>query len=378
MTPGSATPLDALLADRRVVVCCGSGGVGKTTVSAALALRGAGLGRKVLVCTIDPARRLANAMGIARLGDRERRVPPERLTAAGVLPGGALWAMMLDTKRTFDRLVERYAPDPASRDRILANGFYQNLSNQVMGSQEYMAMEKLYELREEGGYDQIVLDTPPTKHALDFLSASRRMSEFLDGSVVKWFLRPSILAGRAGAQAVRRGTRAVAEALDRLLGLSFIKDLSEFFQAFEGLFDGFRERARRVEEVLGSAETAFVLVTSPAPWTLAEADYFRGRLTERGMSLGAVVVNRVRADYGVNGTLSAADLARVPAQLAPLVPPLVASLEAHQALARGDARRLAALRERAGPEVPVATVPDFPTDVHDLEGLMRINAHLFR
>src|SRR5919197_465913 len=243
-----------LLEGKRVCICAGSGGVGKTTTSAAIAAGMAARGRKVAVLTIDPARRLANSLGLPELGNEERRVP-------GDFGDGELWAMMLDAKRTFDELVEWHAPDEQTRDAVLGNRIYQELSNAVAGSQEYMAMEKLHELHQEGRYDLLVLDTLPSRHALDFLDAPRRLSRFIDSRSLQLFTAP----GRFGLRVLGRGTGVVFSVLGRATGVDVLEDLSEFFRSFGGMVEGFRERAERVNALLGDSRSTFVVVTSPAP-----------------------------------------------------------------------------------------------------------------
>src|SRR5436305_6055508 len=248
-----------LLEGKRVCVCSGSGGVGKTTTSAAIALGMASLGARVAVVTIDPAKRLANALGLEELENEPRLVPAERLVGAGIEGSGELWAMMLDPKRTFDELIERHAPDERTRDAVLSNRIYQELSNAVAGSQEYMAMEKLYELHQEERYDLLVLDTPPSRNALDFLEAPERLSRFVDSRSLQLFLRP----GRLGLKVFGRGTGMLFSALQKVTGVDLLQDLSEFFQSFGDMAEGFRDRAARVNELLGDKRTTFLLVTSP-------------------------------------------------------------------------------------------------------------------
>ena len=240
--PSPAATLERALATKRILVACGSGGVGKTTTAAALALRAARSGRRVLVCTIDPSRRLATSLGLNQLSGKPRAIELSRL-APPPARGGALWAMVLDVKSTFDALVARHTPDAAARERILGNRFYRHISAALAGSHEYMAMEKLLELSADERWDLVVLDTPPTRHALDFLEAPDRLVDFLDTSVLRWFLRPYFVAGRLTLKVATR-TGAIAFRLaDRFLGLQFLQDLSEFFLAFESMYDGFKERA---------------------------------------------------------------------------------------------------------------------------------------
>jgi len=246
---GDAFRKRALL-EPRVTVCVGCGGVGKTTVAAAFALEAARCGRNVLVLTIDPARRLADALGVEELGNVPQMLPREILAQLGVPKTGCLSAMMLDMKRTFDDLVERFAEDAATRDRILRNPIYQHVSDALAGSVEYSAMEKVYELSEGGGFDLVVVDTPPAQHALDFLDAPRRLLEFLDSRLVQMLIHPAFAAGRFGVRLFQRGTQRMLHLIERISGVGFLEDISEFLLAFEGMAEGFRERAARVRALL--------------------------------------------------------------------------------------------------------------------------------
>ena len=355
--------LGRALRERHVVVVCGSGGVGKTTTAAALALHAARGGRRVLVCTIDPSRRLATSLGLSRLSGRPRAID---LSRRGARSGrGTLWAMVLDVKSTFDALVERHTPDAAARRRILDNRFYRHISAALAGSHEYMAMEKLLELSADPQWDLVVLDTPPTRHALDFLEAPDRLMDFLDTSVLRWFLKPYFAAGRLTLKvATRTGALAVRLA-DRFLGLEFLQDLSEFFLAFESMYDGFKERATRVHALLREPASGFVLVAAPAPLALEEALYFHRRLTEKEMPFLAFVVNRVHPDPGRGGAgTHGRRRARVPPGLASK---LVETFREQQTLARVERRAVARLEVDAK-ESPIL-IPEFEQDVHDLKGL---------
>jgi len=352
-----------------VCVCAGSGGVGKTTASAAIAAGMASRGKKVAVMTIDPARRLATSLGLPDLGNEERLVDPERLRAAGFDPRGELWAMTLDAKRTFDEIVERNAPDERTRDAVLGNRIYQELSNAVAGSQEYMAMEKLHELHQEGRYDLLVLDTPPSRNALDFLDAPKRLSQFIDSRSLQFFSG----AGRRGLGLVGRGTGLLFSVLKRATGIDLLTDLSEFFSSFGEMSDGFRERAERVDALLADSRTTFLLVTSPRHAAIQEAVFFHHRLLDAGLPFGGVIVNRMRdlsdaSDAG--GELEkqlGTELARK----------VERNLEDYVRLAERDRLNLGQLRKQIG-RTPMITVPDLPGDIHDIEGLARMDEHLFR
>ncbi len=348
-----------LLERKEVCIVAGSGGVGKTTTSAAVAAGMARRGRKVIVLTIDPARRLANALGLDALGNEEHRVQ-------GDFANGELWAMMLDAKRTFDELVEWHAPDAETRDAVLGNRIYQQLSNAVAGSQEYMAMEKLHELHQEGRFDLLVLDTPPTRNALDFLEAPRRLGAFIDSRALQFFSAP----GRLGLRVLGRGSGLLFGALRRATGVDLLEDLSGFFRSFGGMAEGFRERAGRVEALLSDSRTTFLLVTSPRRAAIDEAVFFHHRLLDSGLPFGGVVVNRMHpqapASAGEVDELLGEELGRKVAR----------NLEDFRRLAERDRLNLAALGERLG-RTPMIEVPELDDDVHDLDGLARMNEHLF-
>ena len=366
----------ASLAGRRLAICVGPGGVGKTTTAAALALARAMEGGRALVCTIDPARRLANALGLTALGNVEARIPAARLAAAGLRPKGELWAMMLDVKRTWDDLVSRHAPDAARRDRILGNRLYQQMSSALAGSQEYMAMEKLHELAVDRDYDLIVLDTPPTAHALDFLDAPVRILDFLGDEAARAFLAPVLGAGRLGLRLAQLSGAYAARMLARFTGQQALADLGEFLQSFQGMYDGFKARAAEVRALLGRPEVGFVLVTSPSELAIAEVLAFHDRLAAERMPVAGLVVNRLAPDLwpGENPLPAPDDLApflpagaRSSARLPEL---LAAELAEHQALVHGERAALApALARVVG---ACAMVPRLEADVHDLAGLARL------
>jgi anion-transporting ArsA/GET3 family ATPase len=297
MAPQKGKGLESFILDRRICVCVGSGGVGKTTVSAVIALHAALMGRKVLVLTIDPAKRLANSLGVSELDNEERRIPLDDFTKASEGEKGQFWAMMLDMKRSFDMLVERYAPDEKTVEKIYSNRLYKYFSTSMAGTQEYSAMERLHHLYESGKYDLIVLDTPPTAHALDFLDAPNRMAEAVETSALQWLYKPSLAARKFGFGLFNIGTSYVLKTLTKFTGGEMIEELREFLFNFRYLFEGFRVRARKVREVLGSDEAVFFIVTSPDPMTVDEARFFRDRLSEEEIPFGGYVVNRVHAPY---------------------------------------------------------------------------------
>jgi anion-transporting ArsA/GET3 family ATPase len=368
----AAGALAKALATRRIVVVCGSGGVGKTTTAAALAVRAARAGRRVLVCTIDPSRRLATSLGLTQLSGKPRTIDVKRL-APPPAPGGALHAMVLDVKSTFDELVTRHTADEAARERILGNRFYRHVSAAVAGSHEYMAMEKLLDLAADERYDLVVLDTPPTRHALDFLEAPDRLLDFLDTSTLRWFLKPYFVAGRLTMRVATRTGAAALRLADRFLGMQFLQDLSEFFLAFEGMYAGFKERAQRVHALLRDPAAGFVLVSGPSALALEEALYFHRRLSEKSMPFVAFVVNRVHTDPARE--TRSRRRAAAPGVAPELAEKLAATLREQQVLAAVERRSIARLevdtREKA------LLVPELEQDVHDLRGLAEVGELVF-
>jgi anion-transporting ArsA/GET3 family ATPase len=355
------SPIREALETSDVLITVGSGGVGKTTVAATLALRAAMEGQGSLVCTIDPARRLANALGLQALGNAETLIADDTFAQAGLAPLAPMRAMMLDMKRTWDEVIERRAP-PDKRDKILNNRFYQALSTALAGSQEYVAIEKLWELRTQRDYPLIVLDTPPTAHALDFLDAPNRILDFLDNDAAKWLLTPALAAGKFGLKLFNLGGSYVAKTLSRFTGTETLQQLADFMLNISGMNEGFRERAHQTRALLEAETTSFVLVTGPMPERLDEALYFHTLLLQNKMRVAAVVVNRVHAP--VPDELWA-EVARLPA---PLRQKFEDTLKENDHLARQDARGIARLREACG-STPLVLVPRFELDVHDLAGL---------
>jgi anion-transporting ArsA/GET3 family ATPase len=362
-----------LIAGKRVCICAGSGGVGKTTTSAAIAMGLAAQGLRVAVVTIDPARRLADALGIELVGSDPRRVDPARFEGHGLEIRGELWAMMLDPKRTFDELIERLAPDERARDEILANRIYREISSAVAGSQEFTAVAKLYELHQSGVFDAIVLDTPPSRNALDFLDAPDRLTSFLDGRALRMILAPSGLA----AKVLGRGTNVVFSVLRRVTGVELLEDLRGFFGALSGVLEGFRERAAGVKLLLADPATTFLIVTSPEREPVEEAIFFRGKLREAGMPFGGLIVNRVHP-LGAGGEVEV-DEALLAAELdgdAALARKVARTLAELRILARRDAASLAHLREALDEREPIV-IPQLDGDVHDVDGLVALHRHLF-
>ncbi len=383
--------LASLVAERRILVCVGSGGVGKTTTAASLGLAGARAGRRTLVLTIDPAKRLANALGLETLGHDQQAVPKEKLLpvieAIGGAPAktGTLHAMMLDQKRAFDEIVARYASDPAARDRIYKNRIYQQISARLAGSHEYAAMSKLYEIAQEGRYDLIVLDTPPTANALDFLDAPERVSGAIDSPAIQWLTKPYLQAGKFSLKTVGLGAAFVLRRLARFVGSEFLEDMAKFFVEFNAILGGFRERAQQVFDILRRPDVGFVLVSSADPMSVDECIYFYDRLMSSKMPLGAFVVNRVHpsgppeigreeliAKLGARPELrgySADDVVQVAADLD-------RTYREFQALAEIDKREVGRLATRTGNQAPIVQVPFFDRDIYDVEGLSAMVRYL--
>jgi anion-transporting ArsA/GET3 family ATPase len=389
--------LERLLATKEIVIFCGSGGVGKTSVAAAAALTAATrLGGKVLVLTIDPARRLASALGLEGFGNLEKQVPAEALKAAGLEPRGELWAAMLDTKRSWDDLVLRHAPDEETAYRILENRLYTNITGRFVQSHDYIAMERLFEIHATGAYDLIVIDTPPTRNALDFLDAPKRMAEFFGGRLLRWLTMPYRMGGRRGTRVLNVASRPFYQLADRILGSQFLQDIAEFFVNFQSMYDGFVERARAVEGLLHDRRTTFGVVTTLEGAPLREAEFFCDQLIAHKYHLGALILNKTLPDYllSPDGGRAAEFLS---AEAGPVAEALAADLPTRSELADtertarvlrtiGDsfrnfavvAKREAELRGELArqPEV-VATVPNLEVDIYDLAGLARIGGHLF-
>jgi anion-transporting ArsA/GET3 family ATPase len=372
----------SVLERHRVVVCVGSGGVGKTTTAASLALYAALSGKNVLCLTIDPAKRLANSLGLNAMTGEEQLVAPELFTQAGLKPSGSLRAMMLDTKRTFDELVERYASSKERAQRILSNRLYQYISTSLAGTQEYMAMEKLHAVRQDTSYDLIVLDTPPTTNALDFLDAPEKLVNAIDSPAMRWFMQAFSGAGKFGLGLVGRGAGMVMRGLAKFTGGEFLDSVAHFIGDINDLFGGFTERARAVENALRSSDVAFVLVTSPDPLAVQEAVFFADKLSEHGMRQAATVINRVTPllaePHGSQREVHEALSRRVPGGLneALLEEKLWQALDDERVRAvtdRGEVERLHALTKNRGLYVEV---PAFEEDVHDLKSLARVSQHL--
>jgi anion-transporting ArsA/GET3 family ATPase len=370
--PKRSSDLAQRLKGKRVCICLGAGGVGKTTTSAALGFGLAARGQKVAVVTIDPARRLAAALGLGELSGEPRQIDPALLAAAGVAAPGELWAMALDVKRTFDEIVTRLSPDARSREEILSNPVYRELSSAVSGVQELGAVTKLYELYSEYDFDVIVLDTPPSRNALDFLEAPENLLNFLDGRALKVFLAPGGLAARLFG----RGTGLVFAIFARVTGVDMLGELSTFFRSLSGILDGFGERTRGVAALLHDPATSFLLVTSPEPEPAREAEFLADKLAAAEMVRDGVIVNRVHL-HGLEGHSAE----EVQAVLAPdlgesLARRAAGNLADFDVLVNRDRDTIARLRRDLDEPDPVI-VPHLDEDIQDLAGLARIAGYLF-
>jgi anion-transporting ArsA/GET3 family ATPase len=387
-SPRRAGSIEALLASKEIAIACGSGGVGKTTTAAAIATMAAVRhGGKVLVVTVDPARRLASALGLDGFGNVERQVEPDAFKSAGVRARGELWVAMLDTKQSWDDLVRRHAPDRETAVRILSNPLYQNISGKFVQSHDYIAMERLYELHSEGNFDLIVVDTPPTRNAVDFIEAPRRMADFFSSRLLRLLIAPY------RSRMINLAARPFYQVADRVLGSQFLEDIAEFFILFQTMYSGFVERATAVERLLKDRRTTFVVVSTLEAAPVHEAEFFVQVLTAKRFHLGALILNKVLPSYLLDEEAErrAARLCDDSSELAQR-DGLAALLETdEEQLARvlaevGEnfrnfavvARREAAERQelRVRPEV-VATVPEFEGDIHDIEGLLRLGEQIW-
>ena len=377
--------IEQLLAAKEIVVTCGSGGVGKTTTAAALAAMAAARhGGKVLVLTVDPARRLADALGVHALGNDASRVPASAFSDAGTPARGELWAAMLDTKQSWDDLVREHAPDRRTARRILDNALYENIAGRFVQSHEYIAMERLYDLHRGGDYDLIVVDTPPTRNALDFLEAPERMAEFFSSR----FLR--VLTAPARSRVVNFASKPFFTVADRVLGSQFLLDIAEFFSLFQTMAPGFVERAQAVSRLLRDNRTTYVVVTTLEAAPLHEAEVFVRAITAKGFNLGAVVLNRVLPDYllderaGVAASTMANDASGVAAalvdagddrvQVARVLTEVAESFLRFQVVAQREAEQRS---ELAVATDVVVSVPYFETDICDLAGLLRLGEQVW-
>jgi anion-transporting ArsA/GET3 family ATPase len=389
---GGAPSIESLLATKEIVVFCGSGGVGKTSVAASSGVAAAThMHGKVLVVTVDPAKRLADALGIEGIGNVERRVPPEAFAAAGIQPRGELWAAMLDTKQSWDAIVMRHAPDEETAHRILDNRLYESLTERFVQSHDYVAMERLFDIHQTGKYDLIIVDTPPTRNALDFLDAPARMADFFGGRLLRWLTAPYRVGGKRGARVLTMASRPFYQVADRILGSQFLQDIAEFFLNFQSMYDGFVTRSRAVEALLHDKRTTFVVVTTLEDAPLREGEHFCDELVKRDFHLGALVLNKTLpgAVFGPAGAAAAAELradaSRIAPRLTALGPDADLDATARVLTTIGTAfenfavvaRREEELRHelRTRPDV-VVDVPTYADEISDLAGLARIAEHL--
>lgn len=354
------------LLDSQIIVCTGSGGVGKTTISAAIALQAAAQGRKTIVVTIDPAKRLADSLGIEKLSNAPKRIPAAQFEKAGLAPA-QLDAMMLDTKTTFDELVLNNARDPERAKRIISNRFYQAISGALSGTHEYMAMEKLWELHSKGEYDLIVIDTPPTRNALDFIDAPKRMTSFLEGRLLKWFLLPAIGGGKGLFKITNFAAVAFLKAVQKIIGAQVLADTAEFFANFEGMYEGFKRRAQEVLDLLGDESSSFIVVTAPADHVMEEALFFASTLESYGLPVKGLVVNRVHPKFSIDYEGEAGSEA---------IQALLAVGRRFEQLNQREDMALARL-EKTIPEERRARIPYLNTEVTDLAALHQVATHLF-
>lgn len=389
--------LDELLAQSKLVICVGSGGVGKTTTAAALALQAACEGRQVLVITIDPARRLANALGLDAIGNQETAIDPMLLAEAGAESTGRLFAMMLDTRTTFDELIARVAPDEGTRERILKNNIYQQISSAISTAQDVMAIEKLFDVYSQGRYDLIVLDTPPMKNALDFLEAPNRMTRFLDDKIIKWFIKAPPSGPLSLGHRLMQSTGAVAyKLLSYIFGNEFLADLNEFFVNFKDMTLGFRIRSEKVAEILRGKTTSFVIVCGPGTTSVEDARHFASQLRERQLKAGGLIVNQVRSwkerPFSDDSVLSPEERdwmatgwrevvgEGIGSALA-LQSALLDRLERHYrwSFERSvqDQRAVTELRRLLGVGTSFSVVPRLFEEISDIPGLLKLNSHLF-
>ena len=369
------SPLRELLQNKEIVVCAGAGGVGKTTMAAAIGLHAALQGKKAAVVTIDPARRLASSLGLEELSNEPSRISQEKFESAGLAPSGELYAMMLDTKTTFDEVVLQYAPTRAQAERIIANRFYRNISSTLSGTHEYMAMEKLYELYGTGAYDVIVIDTPPTRDALDFLDAPKRMTDFFESRILQWFLIPT----RGGLMRFANAAAATfLRMVKRIVGAEVLEDTAEFFANLEGMYEGFKQRARDVARLLRSNVTSFVVVTSPMEDAVKDATYFASKLDEAGFPFGALIVNRVHPRYGDGIDLRPRQLRRLEqgGPDARLLAKLLRNEVGFMRLVRREESNLQGLARKI-PHWQWAVVPYLEQEAVDLPGLVAISEQLY-
>lgn len=358
--------ISSLIKNKNLLIICGSGGVGKTTVAASLALKSALTGKKTLVLTIDPAKRLVTSLGLNELSDRPQKVGKN-------LP---LYASMLDSKNTFDKLVEQYAPTASVRDSILKNIIYRELSGMVSGSQEYMAMEKLYEFVTSGEFEMIVIDTPPTIHALDFLEAPEKMMKFLDHRILGLFLKPSLFLGRKAFSFLEKGSRFILDAFEKVVGHSFLRDISEMLASFQGLLGGFQRRAKEVAEIFKDPKTVFLLVSSCDEKSVDECRLFLQKLEDKDFEVGGVLFNRVTPDFKKTEKEKKEDelvLAKTFGK--PMAEKIMAQFRFLEKKAAQEAVCRKKVTSMLASQQFEAILPVFEDDIHDLKSLERLASY---
>ncbi|OGQ16878.1 MAG: hypothetical protein A3B70_01815 [Deltaproteobacteria bacterium RIFCSPHIGHO2_02_FULL_40_11] len=358
-----------LLKEKKMLVIGGTGGVGKTTLSCALALKAAKLGRKTLVLTIDPAKRLATTLGLDIKRDEPQKVKMD--------PPAPLWAMVLNTQKTFDALIRKYAPSQEITDKILSNRIYQYLASSMAGTEEYMALEKLYELHETKAFDFIVLDTPPTQHAVSFLNAPDRLTNFLDENTMKWFLKPSFKAGKLGLKLFSSGSKIFSKVLERVTGLKILQDLAEFLISLQTFYQGFKERTQKAKTILSHTDTSFFIVTHPETTLLQQALTFQEHLLQKNIHMDAILMNRVTSTIPLSpeekDEMDALDIQKFSKS-----DQMVFDIfQSYENLAQSEKKEIQAFQEQLPKDVHVFEIPFFEEDIYDIKGLNRLNLHIF-
>ncbi len=392
-TDNNSASLNACLKEKRILICVGSGGVGKTTTSAVLAIQGALLGRKSIVCTVDPARRLANSLGVASLEDEAKFIDPERFRSVGLEPLAPMSAMMLDMKNAFDRMVARYTDDLEQRKKILNNRFYNYFSSSLAGAQEYSAMERLHELYCANEYDLIVVDTAPTAYALDFIEAPQRMIRAIESGAFRWLASRGKESPKFSLGLLRLGAGYLIKVLSVFIGAAFIDEFGAFVESFGGLWEGFKERAKEVQRILGSDDAAFLIISASDPVSLHEAKYIHQRLEEAALPIAGIVVNRVHQAF-VPQPVLASDPREVEKrlvkkigrelgdhhngqELAGLAEHLLENARDFHVLAERDAKMLRWLDQAINGRTPIYGAPFFSSDIHSFAGLNKIRREIF-
>lgn len=373
--------LDKAIEKCRVIVVCGPGGVGKTTCSAAIAYRLAMQGKKVAVLTVDPARRLADSLGLETLGNVPSRIEHSRFAAQG----GELWAMMLDSRSAYDEMVSRYARNEEQKQRILNNPFYQHFTQAVGGSHEYAAMEKIYDLSCNGGYDIVILDTPPSLHALDLLQAPQRMMDVVDESIFKWVIKPYLAAGKLSVQVLSFGSAYILKILTRFIGGEMLSDIADFLGSFQGMFGDFHKRAESVQKLLHDPNTAFLVVSSPSPASMREAAAFQRELERAAYNFNGFIVNRSLYDENCLVDLSSLDFSELfrsagyPEEMISSVfgNKLKDNWKIYNHISKKFKQENQQLEKSTGKQAALVQIPLFERDIHDIESLMEFAALLW-